>query len=439
MRTRETSQESVERLLSLQDDLPMSKHLILFAITGIITTFIIWANIAALDELTRGQGEVIPSKEVQVISNLEGGIVEALLVKEDDEVEKGEILMRLRDVSATSDLESNEVRVNGLRAAIARLQAEAESSSSIAFGQVLLDKAPAAIAEQKRVFLANKQQLDTQLRILDDQLRQRRQEIVELRTRMSGVNEQITMTVQEKNQIEPAVERGSLPQLDLLRVEQRLGEQQSELASLKSSLPRLQSAVAEAERRKQDLISTARAEAQAELAEKFAEMSTLEKTLGALEDRKVRTEITSPVDGIIKNIAVTTIGGVVKPGENIIEVVPKDDKLVIEARIKPEDVAFLVRGQEAVVKITAYDFAIYGGLAGQLIDISADTIKTDDGESFYRARIETVEPTLYHKGQELPIRPGMQASVDIVTGNKTIMDYILKPIIKTLKGALRER
>lgn len=433
------SENNADRLLALDDDLPLSKHILLFSIVACIVCFIIWANIAALDELTRGQGEVIPSREVQVISNLEGGIVEELLVRKDDEVVKGQTIMRLRDITANSELASNETRVLGLRASIARLQAEAAGETSISFSEEVITSAPDAVAEQKRVFLANKQQLDSQLKLLNDQLRQRRQEIVELNTRIQGVRDQIALTLQEKNQIEPAVRRGSLPQLDLLRIDQRLGEQEAELKSFQSSLPRLRSAVAEAQSRKEDLISTARAEAQEQLAEQFGEMSTIEQTLGALTDRKVRTEIKSPVDGIIKNIAVTTIGGVVQPGEDIIEIVPKDDKLVIEARIKPEDVAFLTPGQEAVVKLTAYDFSIYGGLSGELIDISADTIKTEEGDSFYRARIETKEPTLYHKGEALPIRPGMQASVDVITGNKTIMDYILKPIIKTLQGSLRER
>ena len=433
------ARRNVDKLLSLDEDLPASSHMLLFLIAGIIITFIFFANVTYLDELTRGAGEVVPSQDVQIISNLEGGIVEEIFVRTDDEVKKGEPLMRLRDVNAISEFESNKARVLGLQAAIVRLTAESAGETVLAFPEELVINAPEAVAEEKKAFQANRQQIQGQLNILEDQQLQREQEVNETRTAIRGVQEQITLIKSERDQIMPAVQRGSLPQFELVELEQRLAQKQAELDSLQSSLPRLRTAVEEARKRKQDLLDTAKAQAQAELSEKTAEVLSIEKKLVALEDRKIRTEIISPVHGIVKNIKVTTLGGVVKPGEDIIEIVPKDDRLVIEARIKPEDVGFLKQGQDAVIKLTSYDFTIYGGLSGTLTDISADTIKTDEGESFYRARIETDRTSLSYKGQELAIRPGMQASVDIVTGRKSIMDYILKPIHKTISGSLRER
>ncbi|HCK32455.1 MAG TPA: HlyD family type I secretion periplasmic adaptor subunit, partial [Rhodospirillaceae bacterium] len=268
---------------------------------------------------------------------------------------------------------------------------------------------------------------------------QRRQEVVEINTRIQGMSDQIALAQQEKSQIEPAVRKGSLPQLELLKLDQRLSELRSELNAMESSLPRARSAIGEVQRRLDDLVSSAKADAQKELTEKLAEMQTIDKTLSALEDRKVRTDIRSPVAGIIKDLKVTTIGGVVQPGQDLIEIVPLDDKLLVEAQVKPSDIAFLYPGQDAMVKITAYDFSIYGGLKGELVDISADTIQDQEGNSFYRVRVRTNETSLKRKGEVLPIIPGMVASVDILTGKKTVMEYLIKPFIKTLKNSMNER
>jgi adhesin transport system membrane fusion protein len=216
-------------------------------------------------------------------------------------------------------------------------------------------------------------------------------------------------------------------------------ERQTELNGLQTALPRAQSAVQEAEARIKELTSGSKADAQTELSTTMIEMSTIEQTLGALEDRQTRTEIRSPVNGLIKDIKIHTIGGVVQPGQDILEIVPLNDQLLVEANVRPGDIAFLHPGQKAVVKITAYDFAIYGGLKGELVDISADTITNEKGESFYRVRVRTHETALQRKGEVLPIIPGMVATIDILTGEKTVMQYIMKPLIKTVGNAMKER
>lgn len=426
-------------ILTADEEIPLSKHIQLFAIAAFFFSFIVWASFAELDEVTRGQGKVIPSKEVQILQNLEGGIVEEILTWEGEEVKEGQVLMRLRDVSAASDFASNKTRSLALRASIARLEAEAEGDSSVTFSEEIIKEVPESVEEERRSFRANKRRLEDQRQILESQLRQRRQEVVEINTRIQGMSDQIALAQQEKSQIEPAVRKGSLPQLELLKLDQRLSELRSELNAMESSLPRARSAIGEVQRRLDDLVSSAKADAQKELTEKLAEMQTIDKTLSALEDRKVRTDIRSPVAGIIKDLKVTTIGGVVQPGQDLIEIVPLDDKLLVEAQVKPSDIAFLYPGQEAMVKITAYDFSIYGGLKGELVDISADTIQDQEGNSFYRVRVRTNETSLKRKGEVLPIIPGMVASVDILTGKKTVMEYLIKPFIKTLKNSMNER
>lgn len=421
------------------EEVPFVQHLQLFAIAAFFGIFLLWANFATLDEVTKGDGRVIPSKEIQVLQNLEGGIIEAIKTWEGEEVKAGQVLMQLRDINASSEFQSNESRVLSLRASIARLQAEANGESSISFSEDVLREAPESVDEERRTFRANLSRLRDQKSILESQLRQRRSEVDEIQTRIRGMQQQIDLANQEKRQIEPAVAKGSLPQLELLKIDQRLSEMQAEYNSLESSLPRANAAINEVQRRLQDAVSTARADAQAQLTETLAQVKALDKTLSALEDRKERTEIKSPVDGIIKDIKITTVGGVVQPGQDLIEIVPLDDKLLVEARVRPKDIAFLYPGQPAIVKITAYDFSIYGGLKGELVDISADTIEDKEGNSFYRVRVRTNETNLKRKGEVLPIIPGMVASVDILTGKKTVMDYLIKPFAKTLENSLNER
>ncbi|HEY8964110.1 MAG TPA: HlyD family type I secretion periplasmic adaptor subunit, partial [Alphaproteobacteria bacterium] len=243
----------------------------------------------------------------------------------------------------------------------------------------------------------------------------------------------------EIDMIRPLVDRGSAPKRDLLQLDRQMAEQRTDLNGLRAALPRARAAVEEAQARLSDATTQFRANAQAELAQTQIESQTVGGTLSGLEDRADRTEIRSPVDGIVKDLRINTVGGVVKPGDDVVEVVPADDQLLVEARIRPSDIAFIYPGQKAMVKFTAYDFAIYGGLPGEVTDISADTITDDKGNSFYRVKVRTDKSTLIHSGQELPIIPGMVATVDVLTGKRTVMQYMLKPFIKTLDSAMRER
>lgn len=428
-----------DRFFNSDEELPLRQHLLLSFVVAFFVVFIVWANLASLDEVTRGEGRIIPSSEVQVVQHQEGGIIDELLVRAGAEVKAGQVLMRLRDVGALSDLGANQQRYLGLKAKIQRLQAQAEGRDAPAFTDDVIKGAPEAVREELEAFRATRGSKESQVVVLEQQLAQKRQEVNELNTRAADLRGVIALSRQEMEMIRPLVERGSAPRVELLQLERALKERQTELNGLQTALPRAQAAVQEAEARIKELQSGSKAEAQNELSSTMIEMSTIEKTLGALEDRQTRTEIRSPVNGLIKDLKIHTIGGVVQPGQEIMEIVPLNDQLLVEANVRPGDIAFLHPGQKAVVKITAYDFSIYGGLTGELVDISADTITNEKGESFYRVRVRTHETALKRKGEVLPIIPGMVASIDIMTGKKTVMQYILKPLIKTVGNAMKER
>ncbi len=428
-----------EKFFTSDEELPLSRHLLLVFIVGFCVCFILWANFAALDEVTRGNGKIIPSSEIQVIQNLEGGIVEEFLVKEGDVVTAGQVLLRLRDISAASDYGANRARYFGLLATSQRLQAEAENSDSLRFSEEVKKNAPSSVREELESFTAGRRQLKQQISVLEQQLAQREQEILELKTRERDLSRVLALSREEKAMIAPLVARGSAPRIELVQLERGIQEKVTELNGVLQSMPRADLAVKEVQARINEIVETSRSEAQQQLSEATIEMDTIQQTLGALEDRKVRTEIRSPVNGEVKDLKINTVGGVVQPGSDIVEIVPHDDQLLVEARIRPSDIAFLHPQQKAVVKVTAYDFSIYGGLEAEVVDISADTIMDEQGESFYRVRIRTNQTELRRKGEVLPIIPGMVTSVDILTGKKTVMDYILKPFVKTLGSAMHER
>lgn len=430
---------NADRYFTTDEELPLSRHILLLAMGAAITVFILWASYARIDEVTRGEGKVIPSSEIQVIQNLEGGIIEEMLVHEGEMVKSGQPLVRLRNVDASSNLGANQAKYLGLLASVTRLQAEAEGRETVEFSSDVIKGAPQSVTEELNAFNANRIQLQSQLSVLEQQKTQRRQEVTELQAKAGDLTGVIDSQEKEKAMIEPLVAKGSAPKIELVQLERAILEKQAELNSVRQAVPRAQTAIAEASARIEESKKTMRAKAQSELSGKLVEMNTVKETLAALSDRKDRTEMRSPVDGTIKVIKIKSVGGVIRPGDPIMEVVPTNDQLLVEAKIRPADIAFIHPEQEAMVKITAYDFSVYGGLKGEVVDISPDSITNEKGESFYHIRVRTYETELKRKGEILPIIPGMVASVDILTGHKTIMEYILKPYIKTVDSAMRER
>ena len=295
---------------------------------------------------------------------------------------------------------------------------------------------PDSASSEMQLFSARLGQLDEQVQILRDQTAQKKQEMAEQQGRAEQLQNAYDLTKQEVDLLAPLVKQGVSPRLDLIRVQQKLQDIMMEKQGIEMSIPRSKAAVRESQRRIGEKKTAFRTEAQQELTAKKTELNAVAQSLTAEADRVTRTEVRSPVRGTVNKLFINTIGGVIQPGQDLAEIVPLDDNLIVEAKIRPADRAALRPGMKATVKVTAYDFSIHGGLDAQLFDISADTIVDESGESFYRIRLRTDKNNL---GEDKPIIPGMTASIDILTGKKTVLDYLMKPILKARQNALRER
>mgnify|MGYP000114935827 FL=1 len=397
-----------------------------------------WASMAELDEVTRGEGTFIPAQKTQIIQNLEGGIITELMVQEGDIVEKGDILLRIDNSQATSNVKDSNEQLKILSATVKRLTAEL-NDTPLEYTEAERKNAPDQVTDQTSLYNARKLQQDAQIKVLENQSRQRRQEVAEVRSRIGQLRNSLALAREERNITKPLVDKGISPRLELIRIDRQVADLEGEIKTLRTSLPRLEGATLEAKQRIDEMVLTTKAEVSDELNRSRAEMKSLSERVAAGVDTVQRTDIRSPVRGTIKELKRNTVGGVIRPGEDIVEIVPLDDTLLVEAQIRPSDRAFLRSGQKATIKVTAYDFSIYGGLEGKLERISASTIKDEEGESFYRVYLRTEDNKIISKGKELEIIPGMTANVEILTGKKTVMDYLLKPILKARDSALREK
>lgn len=407
----------------------------------LLASLLVWTNYAILDEVTRGTGQVIPSQRVQVIQNLEGGILEETLVRENQIVEKGDILVRISNEMAQSTLKDVASQALEHQAAIARLKAESSGTEPI-FSEDLQAKSPKAVTDQMAIYRARMDQLTQEMNILRSQYTQRVQEASEMAIRRNQAAQDLKLAQEQMNIAKPLMEKNVYPRVEYLSLERSVSSLRGDLQSLNVAIPRTQQAAQEIKERQAQRMAEFRATALQEMNQHQVELNSKLHALSAGQDRVTRTDVRSPVRGTVKQVILNTAGGVVKPGEPILEIIPLDDTLLIEANIKPADIAFLHPGQKAMIKITAYDFSIFGGLEGSVEQISADTIedtKGDKKESFYKVKLRTQSATLAYRGEKLPIIPGMTASVDILTGKKSVLDYLLKPILKAKENALRER
>ncbi|MEX2326793.1 MAG: HlyD family type I secretion periplasmic adaptor subunit, partial [Pseudomonadales bacterium] len=292
---------------------------------------------------------------------------------------------------------------------------------------------------ERRLYEARQQELQSSVEILDQQLKQRQQTLEELRGQERNLARNTELAQSELEITEPLVETGAVSQVELLRLQRAVNDSVGDLESVRVTIPRAESAVAEAQEKIEERKQQFRRQAQSELNESRTQLSRLSISNIALQDRVPRTSVRTPVDGTVKQILINSTGAVIQPGMDLMEIVPLNDTLLIEAKIRPADIAFIHPGQAATVKLTAYDFAIYGGLQGVLEFISADTITDERGEHFFRIQVRTSENHLGSGNKPLPIIPGMVATVDIMTGEKTVMDYLLKPLKRAQQAALSER
>nr|WP_253950617.1 HlyD family type I secretion periplasmic adaptor subunit [Pseudomonas lijiangensis] len=427
-----------ERNSALQQDSSDSQRLTVWVATALILTALIWANYAVLQEVTTGEGKAIPSSKVQVIQNLEGGIVTEIFVREGQVVNKGDTLLRLDDTRFLSNRGESEVDRLTLTAQVERLAAEAEGRPLL-LPQELLDKAPQVAADERALHESRQRRLDGEQRTLNEQLRQKTQELAEFRSRQEQFRNSLALVQQELDMSIPLVGSGAVSPVEILRLKRNAVEMRGSMNANTLAIPRAEAAINEIKSRIQESELTFRSEASRELNEKRSDLAKISANRIAIDDRMTRTTVTSPVHGIVKTLKVNTIGGVVQPGSDLLEIVPLEDNLLIEAKVRPQDVAFLHPGQKAMVKFSAYDYTIYGGLPARLEMIGADTVTDDKGNSFYLIQVRTDRNHLGEDERPLLIIPGMVATVDIITGEKSVMDYLLKPVLKGESEALRER
>lgn len=418
---------------------PLTSHVLLWLTFSFFVIALIWANFATLDEVTRGAGKIIPSSHIQVVQNLEGGILSEILVKEGDRVEKNQPLLQLDDIRFSSSFKETKLKYYELLANIARLKTEV-NGGEMAIPEEVFKNAPEIAANARQLLASRQNELKANEQILHEQVRQKEQELIELKSKRQQLSRSYALLKKELEMSAPLVAEGALSEVELLRIKRSANDLRGELSAARLSIPRIESSLNEAKKKLAELKIRFQTESLEELNQAKAELDRISESVLALEDRVTRTRVLSPVKGTIKQLKVTTVGGVVQPGMDLVEIVPLEDQLLVEAQIRPADIAFLRPGQKAMVKLTAYDFSIYGGLEAELEHISADTITNEeDGNSYYLIRLRTHKNYLEKNDQRLDIIAGMTVNVDILTGKKTVLDYLLKPILKAKERALRER
>jgi len=417
---------------------PRGGRIIIWMTFLFFVAFIVWAANSEVEEVTRGMGKVIPSRQIQKVQNLEGGILSEILVDVGDVVDKGQLLLRIDKTRFSAPYQESRVNYLSLLAKIARLEAEIHDRELVIPEEVQQED-PKIGRREEELFASRKEQLRASLGRLEQQLSQRRQQLAEAKTHLSEVKRTYRLLRKELEMTRPLVKAGAVSEVELLRLQRQASELKGEIETTTASIPRLEAMIREARQAIEEERLKFVNQAKEELNDAYARLESLSATASALEDRLRRTEVRSPVRGTVNRILVNTIGGVIQPGMDLIEIVPLEDSLLIETRIKPSDIAFLHPGQKAMVKFTAYDFTIYGGLEATLEYISADSITDDQGRSFYLVRVRTKKNYLGPESDPLPIIPGMVATVDILTGKKTILSYLLKPMLRAKMSAFRER
>jgi adhesin transport system membrane fusion protein len=396
---------------------PRTSRMLLAATLAMLVVGLIWAHFAVLEEVTRGNGRVVPSRLTQFIQSLEGGIVSEILVQEGQIVQHDEPLMRISDVKFASEFGEVRERRAATAVRVARLEAEAQGRSTISFPDGLAEASPDAVAAEISVFEARARRLTQDLDVL-------RQAEKRLASTLELLGREIEITRKLFSQ-------KVVPEIEMLRLERQATDMRGQLAETRAKI--------------QHATAAFRSQSEEDLVKSRGDLAVLDETIKSAQDRVRRTELRAPVYGIVNRIYTTTVGSVVQPAANVMEIVPLDDTLLVEGRIRPQDIGFIRPKQDAVVKLTAYDPSVYGSLKAKVERISADAILDDKertaekGETFYRVMVRTDKNYLGTAEKPLPIIPGMVATVEILTGEKSVLDYLLKPARMLRESAMRER
>jgi len=414
---------------------PLRARLLLRVVGIALLVLLVWAAFAKVDEVTRGEARVVPTSQVQVVQSVDGGVVEALLVKEGQVVEAGQLLMRVDPTRFVSNMLESRVGQLALQAKVLRLEALTRGT---AFNPPpeLIKEAPEAVAQEARLYESRRAEINAQVSIAQNQLAQRQQELNEVRARKEQAERTLDLMIRELNATRPMIASGAVSEVEVLRLEREVSRMRGDREQATAQISRVQSAIQEASRKIEEVQLTSRNQMSGELSETMSKFASISQTGRTLEDKVKKADIKSPMRGVVKRLLVNTLGAVVQPGKEVVEVVPLDDALILEVQIVPKDIGFLRTDQQAIVKFTAYDYSIYGGLSADVINIGADSVLDEKGNAFFHVRVRTHKPSL---GPGLPIIPGMVAQVDILTGKKTVLSYLLKPILRAKANALTER
>ena len=428
----------MSRLEEVVQRTPISLHLVVWLVMSLLVSLGVWAYSAELEEVAIAVGEVVPQGQVKVIQHLEGGIIEKIYVLEGDVVKAGDPLVQLDLTSSGARREELAVRLDALLLSRARLTAEAHGKKPV-FPKEVAERRADLAANERNAFAARQAELNSGIKVLKKQALQRELNIVELKTRREALVNDLGLAREELAMSSELLKDELTPRIDHLKLRREVEELEGEIKTLDSGIPRVEAALAEARERLNEERLKFRRIALDELGPVEVAIAQTRETLAKATDEVLRTEIRSPIDGVVKSLRYHTIGGVVRAGEPIMEIVPSQDSLVIEARLNPTDVGYVGVGQPAVVKISTYDFVRYGGLDAEIIYLSADSLTDSDGQTYFRVVARTDKTYLGENPGDLPIAPGMQATVDIHTGSKSVISYLLKPVLKLKSEAFRER
>ncbi|MGN6536844.1 MAG: HlyD family type I secretion periplasmic adaptor subunit [Mesorhizobium sp.] len=429
-------------MLTKNDRPPLFASATVGLIGLLMASFVTWSSFAEVDEIARGQGKVIPASKTQIIQASEPGVVQEIAVKIGQTVKKDDLLIRLDNTLNSSSLGEQEAKARALKARIARLKQEQSGQVGGAFvcPPEIQKSAPQICNNEEKLLVARQETFANKLSVLKSRLEQRQKELSEANANLDRLSENLAVSDRETKLVNAMAKKGLIAQTEQIRVEREQTELNGQIKLATETIERSKAAIDEAQLQVNEVGLELRQEALNDLTQALADLSVVEETIRGATDRVARTDIRSPVDGIVNTLNVNTLGAFVQPGAVVADIVPTSETLLVEARISPRDVAFVRADQEALIKITAYDFSIFGGIEGKVANVTADSLVDEKtGEPYYQVRVTTDKSTLQRDGKTYSIIPGMICSVDIKTGRKTILNYLLKPINKAREEAMRER
>ncbi|MDA0229710.1 MAG: HlyD family type I secretion periplasmic adaptor subunit [Proteobacteria bacterium] len=410
-----------------------------FLITIAIAILLAWANFAELEEVAVASGEVVPQGQVKIIQHLEGGIISQIFVTEGATVNAGDLLLQLDRGITGSNRDEIEIELDSLILTRVRLVAESQGTVLV-FPEAQAARRPEMLRAERQTYEGHKLELQSTVAVLHEQQRQRELDVRQIRSQLNSIKNNLALTLERFAMSEDLLAEGLTPKIDHVQIKQEIEKLQGEMEELKSAIPRAQASLAETTERINEEQLRATRNALEEMSAIERRIAEVREKLGRATDQVVRTEISSPIDGVVQSMRHHTIGGVAQPGEPLMEIVPTQERLVVEAKLNPTDIGYVRVGQSSVVKVSTYDFSRYGGLEGRVVSISPDShVDSATGQSYFRVIAETDRNYLGVEPGDLPIAPGMEATLDIHTGSKSVMQYLLKPVIKVRSEAFRER